>query len=251
MSYGSMLIHCDNCNKHTNNYFQCEECNRYFCYYCDIESYPDETYCTVDECNNCYRCIYNDNDEYVTHGYYCADCVPDEVSDNVERRRKYLERLELDKLTREKKLIRELHDHGLVLRDDSTLCHKYIEFGDENINSVIKRMCKMRFLFEKCHMRQILNQIKSKYRDDYYDYDNVFREAEKKALKKHANGKYPNSWPWNMPKLHRYADIIKKYCHNWLWKPVTIDGKLGINARIALRKSGLGDYLYASDIDGL
>ena len=36
-------------------------------------------------------------------------------------------------------------------------------------------------------------------------------------------------------KRNKAAQIIQNGCHNWLWKPITKDGKLGINVRIGLR----------------
>lgn len=40
-----------------------------------------------------------------------------------------------------------------------------------------------------------------------------------------------------------FKNKYSKPCYNWIWKPETRDGKLLIDLRLGLKKSGLGDFL--------
>ena len=44
------------------------------------------------------------------------------------------------------------------------------------------------------------------------------------------------------------ARIIQKGCYNWIWKGVTRDDKLGIDMRLGMKKNGLGDFMYQSEM---
>ena len=41
---------------------------------------------------------------------------------------------------------------------------------------------------------------------------------------------------YQMIEQDRAARTIQAYCHNWLWKPYTADGKVGINPRLVAKK---------------
>ncbi len=110
---------------------------------------------------------------------------------------------ESDKEKRKQKLTNALVKAGLVLRDDSVLCQKYIN-GDKTINSslneIVERMCQMKYLFEFCHMDECKDIAYEEYTDElnsgYFPDCSVFDRAEDIALGKYSNGQYPNKYPW-------------------------------------------------------
>lgn len=242
--YSEICIHCGKTTYEDYIEFLCKKCTKVYCYDC---IYSNDA-CTNVNCHFC-RYIYCFDD--IDDKYHCEDCITDELLDKIQneepKHEKYIKNMKI----RKTKLIEAFQDNGLELRDDSELCQKYIQYGCVRLDYVIKRMSEMKYLFNYCHMRKILNKTKSKYRDEYYEYEEIFDEAENKALEHYSDGEYPDIWPWISEKLERNARIIQKHCYNWIWKPVTRDGKLGIDARIRLRKCDLGDYLYADEIDGL
>ena len=44
------------------------------------------------------------------------------------------------------------------------------------------------------------------------------------------------------------AYVIHNGCYNWIWKPITRDDKLGIDLRLGMKKDGLGDFMYPSEM---
>jgi hypothetical protein len=111
------------------------------------------------------------------------------------RDNKKLERMN----ARKQSLITELHKKGLELRDDSNLCRGYIN-GDikMNINSVVERMCQMKYLYEYCKFVKCYQEAFDKRAETlkagYIPDCTVFDEAESLAL--HKYGPYPDIWPW-------------------------------------------------------
>ena len=101
---------------------------------------------------------------------------------------------------RKNKLIEELNNVGLDLRNDSVLCKKYID-GDKTheLKFIVQRMCQMKYLFDYCHMEECKQQVYNEFMDDednYYYRGMVTDYAETMALKKYSNGKYPEVYPW-------------------------------------------------------
>jgi len=101
---------------------------------------------------------------------------------------------------RKDELVRSLKDVGLVLRADSVLCQNYINgIGDESLESIVERMCQMKYLFEYCNMNSCKAQAYREFvndGDDNYYPGLVFDRAEEIALNKYSNGSYPEIFPW-------------------------------------------------------
>jgi hypothetical protein len=124
--------------------------------------------------------------------------------------------LENERRERQQQVITALQDAGLELRSDSKLCQKYIDGEPVNLADVVKRMCQMRYLYDYCNMNECRNIAYNKYKKSQYneydrydryddDGDNDYDErpqytvsdmAEKIALQKYSNGKYPEIFPW-------------------------------------------------------
>ena len=106
---------------------------------------------------------------------------------------------------RKEKLKNALIICGIKFRSDSKFCSKYIYDGDVKLKKVVQRMCEMKYLYDYCNMRDILNNLYSRersyrYKEDYdtyvqYDHEEIFSRAEKQALKKNG-GVYPTIMPW-------------------------------------------------------
>lgn len=103
---------------------------------------------------------------------------------------------------RRRNLIVRLREYKLELRNDSKLCHGYIEgtITDWSLVGVVKRMCEMKFLYDYCNMDHYLDKAyeyqQEEYEAGYFPDCTVFEQAEMMALRKH--GPYPidNKWPW-------------------------------------------------------
>jgi len=120
-----------------------------------------------------------------------------------ERKDKILQNKQNKEDNRKAKLSVALKKAGVELRNDSTLCKKYIE-GDKDLNysmdKIVKRMCQMKYLFEYCHMDECRAEAYLKHSEvldaGYYPDCSVMDEAEDIALTKYSNGKYPHKFPW-------------------------------------------------------
>ena len=121
--------------------------------------------------------------------------------------------LENERRERQQQMNNALQEAGLELRSDSKLCQKYIDGEPVNLADVVKRMCQMRYLYDYCNMNECRNIAYNKYKKSQYneynrydddgnnDYDErpqytVSDMAEKIALQKYSNGKYPDKFPW-------------------------------------------------------
>ena len=101
---------------------------------------------------------------------------------------------------RKEELVNALKAYGMVLRSDSELCKKYID-GDLNetdwtVSDIVRRMCEMRYLYTYCHFQECKNQVYNEFRYDKYMMYQISDEAEKMALQKYSNGRYPSVFPW-------------------------------------------------------
>ena len=248
--YKLICAECDTEIEGDDYKFQCDSCEQYFCDSCPDEIF-DMNYCNTIDCYYCKRgyCF-----NTIILNRYCEACVPQSVLDKNE----YQERIEKEmdeqywkiKNTRPFRLTQLtflLKQAGLELRDDSKLCKKYINTAEGDPSYIVERMSQMKFLFEYCNMQKVLDEVSLKQEEEwesgYIPDCTVFDEAEYTILEKTP---YPKIWPWQ---LDKYARIIQRGCYNWLWKPITDDGKIGINARLGMRQSGIGDFLYESEID--
>jgi hypothetical protein len=130
------------------------------------------------------------------------------------RKAKLKETKEKKKAERKERLVAALTAAGLELRGDSSLCDGYIEgtLRDDrdnswDIDSIVKRMCEMKYLYEYCNFNEVYKECKKQrekerdydreygYRDWADDYrETIFEEAESQVL---ANvGGYPKVFPW-------------------------------------------------------
>lgn len=104
----------------------------------------------------------------------------------------------LDK--RKTDLTNALENIGLVLRNDSKLCQMYIDGKTDDLDNVVRRMCEMKYLYDYCHMDECKDIAYKEHCDEikagYYPDFSVSEIAERIALKKYSNGKYPINWPW-------------------------------------------------------
>lgn len=98
-------------------------------------------------------------------------------------------------------LRKKLKEYDLDLRSDSRLCQKYIEneyIPAMNIDEVVQRMCQMRFLFDYCNMRQVLEKVGQEQYEEldagYIPDVPVFEWAEFLILEEIKS--YPTEWPW-------------------------------------------------------
>jgi hypothetical protein len=108
-----------------------------------------------------------------------------------------------NKLTdRKAELISALAECGLELRDDSKLCKKYIDgtiSREYTLESVVKRMCEMKYLYDYCDMDGAYEIAHKEYYEvlnaGYFPDVDILTEAEHIALRKNG-GRYPARWPW-------------------------------------------------------
>jgi hypothetical protein len=125
--------------------------------------------------------------------------------------KKMKEKNQRKKLIREKKLTQEnkrkekltdaLNEKKLVLRNDSMLCNEFIKGSKEHsLEYIVETMCRMKYLFEYCHMEKCKDKAYDEYTDTlnagYFPDSTVFEAAEMMALDKYSNGKYPAKFPW-------------------------------------------------------
>ncbi|KXS08781.1 hypothetical protein M427DRAFT_50325 [Gonapodya prolifera JEL478] len=173
-----------------------------------------------------------------------AMCVPLEVLEEKRQREEdeVNQEMELDRLRESEPQRRRLLEFllksaGLELRSDSRLCAKYITSGEGDLDMIVRRMSEMKWLFEYCNIRKVLDEVEQENIEEweagYIPDVPVFDEAEYRVLKAQP---YPRVWPWMYDK---YARIIQRGCRNWIWKPVTADGKFGISARVGMRACGI------------
>jgi len=117
-----------------------------------------------------------------------------------ERRRNGEEKRVRDRERREERLRRELGKCGLVLRDDSVLCRKYMDGLDIRLEEVVRRMCEMRYLYEYCHMEECKDIAYREYREEldagFIPDMCVSDAAEHMALRLYSEGGYPEVFPW-------------------------------------------------------
>ena len=104
------------------------------------------------------------------------------------------------------KLKFKLKKRGLKLRKDSVLCSMYINGkSDLCLNQIVQRMCEMKYLYDYCDMKNIKTQVYNDYVLNGYvkNYeDRISTQAEKVALKRYSDSKYPKIFPWEKKKLN-------------------------------------------------
>lgn len=89
---------------------------------------------------------------------------------------------------RRRVLDRELASKGLVYRDDSSLCKKFVDgtlVPEWSVDDVVNRMAQMKYLFEYTDFQKYYGDVKDKM---------TFDQAEADILKN--VGGYPPKWPW-------------------------------------------------------
>jgi len=219
-----------------NNIYYCDDCVpeelRTNCQKCDepLDEHGCLECCGYDICTVCGICLeecyfhsgHSCTEMYIQEGnrstiYYCPNCVPYEIKEEIDRERE-LEREEdrrwsiqispASQQLRHEELVRALHEAGLELRSDSKLCEKYIRYGTEDLNYVVRRMCQMKYLFDYCNMREMLNHVAREHEETleagYFPDMGVFEEAEFNVLNSIRG--YPIVWPWQSK---RYFNFVK------------------------------------------
>lgn len=90
-----------------------------------------------------------------------------------------------------------LNQMGVQLRSDSTYCKGYIN-GDvkDPIDTIVNRMCQMKYLYEYCNMDECKEEVYLSYKDEYIEPFEISDEAERLALERYSNGKFPKIFPW-------------------------------------------------------
>lgn len=199
--YEEMLVKCNDCHIEMNDnygYFTCILCKLSYCYSCQNEI--EETYyCSNDNCYHCRRGnCFNTRRSGET---YCEKCAPEDVKESIEQHEKEL--LEAYDIMaqnvddRRNELQVALQKMGLELREDSRYCKKYIEQNDGDVDEIVNRMCEMKFLFDYCDMRNVLDKVEKEHIETleagYFPDSSVFDEAEYEVLGKTP---YPKIWPW-------------------------------------------------------
>ena len=101
---------------------------------------------------------------------------------------------------RKAELVNALQNAGLELRSDSKLCQMYMDGEQNNLESVVKRMCQMKYLYDYCHMNECNEEAYREYCEErklgYHVDETVSEKAEYIALKRYSRGVYPATWPW-------------------------------------------------------
>lgn len=107
-----------------------------------------------------------------------------------------------ERTVREEELQVALSELGLTLREDSTLCRNYIEYGDKadisNVDLIAHRMAETRYLHEYCNFNLGYNLARGVIR-----YLNgpmpppQWQETIRQCVLLTSNaGEFPPSWPW-------------------------------------------------------
>ena len=95
----------------------------------------------------------------------------------------------------------EFHKHGIIRREDSKLCGKFIESGALTIynspTKIAKRMAEMHYLYTQTEYADLLyikfEEWKERTKDGSVYYIKPQVEAEYIALDMKP---YPETWPW-------------------------------------------------------
>jgi hypothetical protein len=99
-------------------------------------------------------------------------------------------KLKLLKEKRKIELTTAIKAAGLIRRSDSKLCDNYIFTGEPSLDSVVKRLCEVKYLFDYCGMSEEIRKVKKSNKTR----ENVFDIAEVNILRK--IGAYPSTFPW-------------------------------------------------------
>lgn len=171
--------------------------------------------------NSTFVCV-NCGKECSGLGNICEDCCKNE---------EHLFDYEKRKL-REINLEKAMAEYSMTIRSDSELCRNYTYHGEEDVNYVVIRMAQMKYLFEYCDFRKVLNNFKQKSRSDIFGNFHVFDKAEKFVLEQIKE--YPKVFPWlendkiklkNKKKIQADEEIaIEKLKEN-----ISVNLELGIN----------------------
>lgn len=90
-----------------------------------------------------------------------------------------------------------LSQSGLELRDDSTLCQRYIrgEIKEQTPEWIVNRMCQLKYLYQYLDMKKAYKESR-KLKAEQPDYpQSISQLAEHIALRK-VGGSYPDKFPW-------------------------------------------------------
>jgi hypothetical protein len=81
---------------------------------------------------------------------------------------------------------------GLLIRDDSYLCSKFVIDDEGKLDDIVEKICKCKYLFEYVKNFKIVYE-RMKNNHIYYSNVETFNIAERMVMK---GRKYPSKWPW-------------------------------------------------------
>lgn len=110
--------------------------------------------------------------------------------------------LRLEKEDRRSQLINALGELELTLRDDSFICHDYIENGERanipNVHNIVQKMAQARYLHQYCNFKlgyQIAHGV-MRYNGSHFPQQKWFEVVSRCVLLTTVDGKFPSEWPW-------------------------------------------------------
>ncbi len=162
-------------------------------------TYGPATYFTIEDIKNKASIKFGIHKDGLNE--YLENVLNEKKIKSAERKEKIAKTKEIKRNDRRDKLIQALRKVKLPLRDDSALCKQYIEGTTEyNLETIVKRMCQMKYLFEYCHMNECKDIAYERHNEElragYFPDCSVFDYAEYIALQKYSGGKYPDVFPW-------------------------------------------------------
>lgn len=172
---------------------KCEFCGIKMCEECGQENqdFLKSKFTSRCDISNCYHCrsgnCYNNKTKDV-----CRTCRENgnfSDSDNESLIQTRYNDYIIEQENRRNILSQKLAEYKLRIREDSKLCQQYIEYGQNDLDYIVNRMCEMKYLFEYLKVQKTIQKIKNK---KIY-YRNVLDEAERRLLQKNS---YPETWPW-------------------------------------------------------
>jgi hypothetical protein len=105
---------------------------------------------------------------------------------------------------------------------------------DNCFDSVCKYKATCTFPCESYYYSGVYIEYNIPYRNYNYNHKRRYIKQElNKIIKIHLKKVKELE---EITKINETARVIQKGCENWLWKPITRDGKLGINARLGLKE---------------
>jgi len=188
----------------------------------------------------CFTCRNSICSECMFPCFQCGDILCDKCYVFVEydpdlciKCREFNHNQEVERLHRKNVLKQELRKNGLKLDINDKRCSNYIQTGNDDVYFIVENLCQKKFLVEYYDLDNKAKRIHENC--SMLSFKECVQMVELEAFKEQI---YPDIWPWPNDMVNKAARIIQQGCHNWLYKPVTADGKYGINMRIGMKMFG-------------